>query len=72
VLIEPGQSASLRVGKPLTNVVEVSREGNLLRMKRCVIGAGGEKYESLDIAHPPSFAIYEGPLKIATGTMPFG
>jgi len=72
VSVSPGQTTILAVGAPLSNGVEVSHEGNLLRLRHQLTGAAGERYECLDRRHSPSFAIYKGPLKIAGGTFPFG
>jgi hypothetical protein len=71
VSVRPGQTTPLRLGAPLTHGVEVSRDGNLLHLKHQLTGAGGERYDcSRDPA--PSYAIYNGPLKIAGGKFPFG
>lgn len=72
VSILPGQTTSLRVGAPLSNGIEVSRDRNLLHLKHQLTGAGGERYECYDPRDSPAFAIYKGPLKIAGGTFPFG
>jgi hypothetical protein len=67
-----GQTTPLRLGAPLTNGVEVSRERNLLHLKHRLTGVGGERYECREFLHGPSFTIHRGPLKIAGGTFPFG
>lgn len=71
VSILPGQTTLLRLGAPLTNSVEVSREKNLLRLKHQLTGIGGERYECT-LGRAPSYAVYKGPLKIAAGAFPFG
>ena len=70
--IQPGKTASLRLGKPLSNTVEVSRDRNLLRLSYQLAGAGGEQYSYYNWASRPSFQICKGPLRIARGTFPFG
>jgi hypothetical protein len=70
--IRSGQTASLRLGKPLSNSVEVSRDRNLLRLSYQLVGAGGERYSYYNWMSPPSFTIHKGPLCIAHGTFPFG
>ncbi len=70
VSVQPGQTASLRLGPPLHNAIAVTRDRNLLRLKYRLTGAGGELYECDDFTHPPSFCVYKGSIKIASG--PFG
>jgi hypothetical protein len=72
VSITTGQIASLRLGAPLNNTVEVSRHGNLLSLKHQLVGAGGEQYNDYHPRIGPSFAVYKGPLKIGAGDFPFG
>ncbi len=72
VLFEDLQVSTARDGTPLHNTVEVSRDRNLLRLSYQLTGAGGERYSYYNWAHPPSFTIYKGPLRIASGTFPFG
>jgi hypothetical protein len=68
--MQPGQTTSLRLGLPLRNAIGVTRDRNLLHLKYRLTGAGGELYEYDDFTHVPSFCVYKGPLKIASG--PFG
>ena len=70
--IEAGQTASMHLGKPLANTVEVSRDRNLLRLGYQLVGAGGERYSYYNWRSYPSFQIYKGPLRIGGGTFPFG
>jgi len=70
--VQPGTTASLQLGKPLTSMVEVSRDRNLLRLGYQLVGAGGERYSYYNWRNYPSFKIYQGPLRIASGTFPFG
>jgi len=72
VIVRPGETATLRLGKPLSNTVGVSRDRNLLRLDYQLLGAGGERYSYYNWRDCPSFAVYKGPLKIAGGTFPFG
>jgi len=71
VSIVPGQTTTLHLGAPLTNEVEVRREKNLLHLKHRLTGAGGERYECAQ-GPAPRYAVYQGPLRIARGTFPFG
>jgi hypothetical protein len=70
--IQSGKTASVHLGKPLSNTVEVSRDRNLLRLSYQLVGAGGERYTYYNWRSYPSFTIYKGPLRIARGTFPFG
>ncbi len=70
--IQSGQTTSLRLGKPLSNTVEVSRDRNLLRLGYQLVGAGGERYSYYNWTNHPSFTIHKGPLRLARGTFPFG
>jgi len=70
--VQAGQTAALRLGGPLTNTVEVSRDRNLLRLDYRLIGAGGERYSYYNWKGPPSFTISKGPLRLGGGTFPFG
>ncbi len=72
VVIEAGQTASLEIGPPLRNTVQVTRERNLLRLAYQLLGQAGEQYEYYDWKAPPRFTVWNGPVKIGSGTMPFG
>ncbi len=71
VSITAGRVAPLRLGTPLSNTVEVSRDRNLLWPKHRLVGAGGEQYD--DFGFPgPSFTVYKGPVRIGGAAFPFG
>jgi len=72
VVIEAGQTASLAIGPPLRNTVQVTRERNLLRLTYQLLGQAGEQYEYYDWKARPHFAVWKGPVRIGTGTLPFG
>jgi hypothetical protein len=72
VPIVSGQVTPLRIGAPLRNGIELSRDRNLLLLKYQLVGAGGDRYELRDLRHCPSFTVHQGPLKIGGGTFPFG
>lgn len=72
VSVQSGSAASLHLGKPLSNTVEVARDRNLLRLDYRLLGAGGERYSYYNFQRVPSFKIYKGPLPIAAGTFPYG
>ncbi len=70
--VQPGPAASLRLGKPLSNTVEIARDRNLLLLDYRLVGAGGEQYAYYNWRSNPSFTVSKGPLRIAEGTFPFG
>lgn len=72
VVIAAGQTASLDIGLPLRNTVQVARERNLLRLTYQLLGQAGEQYEYYNWKARPRFAVWSGPVKIGSGTLPFG
>ena len=72
VVVEPGQTASLSIGLPLRNTVQVTREKNLLRLTYQLLGQAGEQYEYYNWRDRPRFAVWNGPVRIGTGALPFG
>jgi hypothetical protein len=72
VVVKPGETASLAIGLPLRNTVQVNRERNQLRLIYQLLGQAGEQYEYYNWRDRPRFAIWNGPVRIGTGTLPFG
>jgi len=72
VVIAAGQTASLEIGPPLRNTVQVTRERNLLRLTYQLLGQAGEQYEYYDWKARPRFAVWNGPVRIGSGALPFG
>ncbi|MGA2867401.1 MAG: hypothetical protein ABSF95_23250 [Verrucomicrobiota bacterium] len=70
--VSAGQTSSLRLGLPLRNTVLARRDKNLLRLTYQLLGAGGEQYEYYNWANRPRFSVYKGPIKLASGKLPFG
>jgi len=70
--VSAGQTSSLRLGLPLRNTVLARRDKNLLRLTYQLLGAGGEQYEYYNWAKRPRFSVYKGPIKLASGKLPFG
>ena len=71
VQVGPGAPVIVKVGGPLRQVVKVQRRGQLLIMDYQLIGAGGEWY-GVSTGHRPSFTVYKGDKKIASGKFEFG
>jgi hypothetical protein len=72
VVVKPGETASLTIGLPLRNTVQVNRERNQLRLTYQLLGQGGEQYEYYNWRDRPRFTVWNGPVKIGTGALPFG
>jgi hypothetical protein len=72
VVIAASQTASLAIGPPLRNTVQVTRERNLLHLTYQLLGQAGEQYEYYNWRDRPRFAVWNGPVRIGTGTLPFG
>jgi hypothetical protein len=72
VVITAGQTASLEIGLPLRNTVQVTRDRNLLQFTYQLLGQAGEQYEYYNWRARPRFAVSKGPVKIGSGSLPFG
>ena len=72
VVVKAGETASLAIGPPLRNTVQVTRERNLLRLTYQLLGQAGEQYEYYNWRDRPRFAVWNGPVRIGSGTLPFG
>jgi len=74
ISVSEGQSATLKIGGPLHNSVEVQRMGNVLTLKYKLVGVDGCSYESLrgrgDSA--PTFAVYKKGNEIFSGKFEYG
>lgn len=74
IVISDSKTAVLTTGGPLTNSVAISRRGKYLDLSYQLLGADRAKYLRLgqDRTKPPTFAIYQGGRKIASGKFEFG
>jgi hypothetical protein len=66
------KQAVLKVGAPLTKIIDVKRQGRVLQLNYKLLGAGGEKYTNADRSKPPIFIVYKGDKEIASGKFEFG
>ena len=66
--------AVLKTGGPLTNTVNASRHGEDLLLDYRLVGVGGETYQlaGQNRTKPPSYAVYRGTRKMASGDFEFG
>jgi hypothetical protein len=73
VAIIENETATLKVGGPLSSSVEVQRMGNVLRLSYILTDVGGHSYTSSQRADkPPTFSIYKGDKEIASGSFEYG
>ena len=64
--------ATVAVGGPLTNSVELTRHGSTLAMNYRLRGAGGDAYHLLGTRKEPRFAIDQAGKQLASGKFEFG
>ena len=72
VTVAADKPAMLKVGAPLVPTVRVQRQGRILWLSYELLGAGGETYTGGDRSNPPTFAVYKGQRRIASGKFEFG
>jgi hypothetical protein len=72
--VDPNAPATLKVGAPLRQVVEIRRPGTAMVLNYELIGQGGERYSinRTQGSPVPSFAVYRGDRKVASGDFEFG
>jgi hypothetical protein len=68
--ITPDETASLKIGAPLKQIIKVSKQGRNLAMNYELIGMGGEKYTGG--GKQPSFTIYKGEKEILSDKFKYG
>jgi len=66
------ETATLKIGAPLEQIVKVNRQGRHLVMTYELLGVGGEKYTSGNRGEPPTFTVYRGDKEIASDKFQFG
>lgn len=67
-----GYTTSLVVGTPLVNTITVNRHKNKLQLVYGLQGLGGEQYQFYNRKNRPSFEVYKGQIKIASGLFGLG
>ena len=72
--VEPNTPAILKVGAPLRQVIQADRQGPVMALTYKLIGQGGEQYSINRTPNgpPPSFAVYKGGRKVASGNFEYG
>lgn len=72
ITISEDKPAILKVGAPLNQIIEVTRQGSILVLDYKLLGVGGEVYVDSSRRVRPRFTIYEKDKKIATSEFEFG
>ena len=74
VTVSSSSPATLKIGAPLRQAVQVERRGSMLILDYELIGQGGERYGiSRSLTGPqPAFTVYRGDRKVASGEFEFG
>jgi hypothetical protein len=64
----------LNLGTPLIHTVDMSRQGTELILDYQLVGVGGEKYGQVrrDFKNRPTYVIYRGENKLASGSFEYG
>ena len=72
ITVGPDQPATLEVGAPLRQVVRAERRGRSMILNYELRGRGGERYAPSSTSQPPTFAVYKGERKVASGDFEYG
>lgn len=73
VAVIENETATLKVGGPLSSSVDVKRMGNTLQLNYKLLDVGGHSYTSGQRADkPPTFTICKGSKEIASGSFEYG
>lgn len=72
--VEVGEDkpAVLKVGAPLKQIVKATRQGRVLVLDYKLLGTGSEPYVRDNRSNPPTFTVYKGDERIASGTFEYG
>lgn len=72
ITIAENKPEVLKLGAPLKQTLEVKRQGKTLVLDYKLLGIGGESYARANRSDPPSFTVYKGDTKIASGQFAYG
>jgi hypothetical protein len=74
LIVNDGKTTVFDVGGPLHNSIQADRTGRTLRLIYRLTGAGGLPVQRVGQTNspPPTFAIYQGDRRLATGTFEYG
>lgn len=70
--IEPGRTAELNMGAPLTPAIKVTRKGKILTLGYELRGIGGGEYTDAGRENAPGFVVYKGDKQVGSGKFEFG
>jgi hypothetical protein len=72
VTVTEDESAVLKVGAPLKQMLEVKRRGKALVLDYKLLGIGGESYTKQGRNKPPRLIVYNGDEEINSGRFEYG
>lgn len=72
VNVTPEETATLKIGAPLKQIIKVNRQGRSLVMNYELSGVGGEKYTGGNSGKPPTFTVYRGDKEIVSDKFEYG
>jgi hypothetical protein len=72
ITVSHDELATLKLGGPLEQKLEVKRRGTLLTLEHKLVGIGGEQYTSRTRDKPPTFAAYKSDKKVGGGSFEYG
>ena len=72
IAVDANKPGTLKAGAPLKQIVKAQRQGRSLELDYELLGIGGEKYTASDRRKPPTFTVYKGDKKIASGEFEYG
>jgi len=70
--VDEDKPSVLKAGAPLKQIVTAERQGRTLELNYELLGIGGEKYVNSDSNKPPTFTVYKGDKRIASGEFEYG
>jgi hypothetical protein len=72
ITVDANKPGTLKAGAPLKQMVKAERQGRTLTLNYELLGMGSETYVRDDRSKPPTFTVYKGDKKIASGTFEYG
>ena len=72
VSVTSDETAILKIGGPLKQIINVDRQGRNLVMNYELLGVGGEKYISGTRDEKPAFTVYRGDKEIGSDKFEYG
>ena len=70
--VKENETAVLKFGGPLTQILKIERRGNSLELSYKLQGIGGENYSEQRREKAPQFRVFKGDVQIGSGTFAYG